>query len=56
MRKSERIRLMEMELIRLRFELSHLDSLVSFLIDMNGSNKPDLDAGKWYERKIDGNR
>jgi hypothetical protein len=56
MRKSERLRLLEMQLIRLEFQVESLNAVVQILLDMNNLPKPELDAGKWYQRKMDGNR
>jgi hypothetical protein len=42
-RKSERIRILELELIRQQYELEYLKA--------KGMALPELDAGKWYERK-----
>jgi hypothetical protein len=56
MRKSERIRLLEMQLLRLEFQMESLNGIIQVLLDMNNLAKPELDAGKWYQRKIDGNR
>lgn len=48
MRKSERLRLVELELIRLRIELDLVHQLVQTLLEINGAK--DLDAGKWYQK------
>ncbi len=55
-RKSERLRLIEMQLLRLEFQIESLNAVVQVLLDMNNMPKPELDAGKWYQRKMDGNR
>ena len=55
-RKSERLRLIEMQLLRLEFQIESLNAVVQLLLDMNNLQKPELDAGKWYQRKLDGNR
>lgn len=51
MRKSERLRLAELEIIRLNFELEYIKSTLGLLIDLGGMKMPDLDAGKWYNKK-----
>lgn len=56
MRKSERLRLLEMQILRLEFQIESLNSVVQLLLDMNNVPKPELDAGKWYQRRMDGNR
>lgn len=52
MRKSERIRLLEMQLLRLEFKLEIVESAIAMLLENNKIPAPDLDAGKWYEAKI----
>jgi hypothetical protein len=56
MRKSERLRLLEMQVIRLEFQIESLNAVLQLLLDMNNLQRPELDAGKWYQRKMDGNR
>lgn len=52
MRKSERIRLLELEVVRLSLELEYLKSIFSvFVENFDLEQKSDLDAGKWYNRK-----
>lgn len=55
MRKSERLRLLEMQILRLEFELELVNAMLSTLIESNNLPMPDLDAGKWYKRKLEGN-
>ena len=56
MRKSERIRILELEVIRLNLELQYLTSIVSSMLELNGiKHEPDMDAGKWYKRKPNDN-
>ena len=45
-----------MQLLRLEFQMESLNGIIQVLLDMNNLAKPELDAGKWYQRKIDGNR
>lgn len=53
MRKSERIRLLEMQQLRLEFRIEVLEAAISILTEKNGVATPDLDAGKWYKNKLD---
>ncbi len=52
MRKSERIRLLEMELLRTQFEIEILRASVGLLLDKDSLKAPTMDAGKWYEKKL----
>ena len=56
MRKSERLRMLEMQVLRLEFELEVINAMLSTIIDNNHLPMPDLDAGKWYKRKLEDNR
>jgi hypothetical protein len=52
LRKSERIRLLELEVTKINVEMQYLTSILSAFIEANGEiNTSDLDAGKWYNRK-----
>ena len=51
MRKSERIRLLEMEMLRMQFQIEYLNTAVKLLLDENKVTGPDMDAGKWYDAK-----
>ena len=51
MRKSERLRLAELEIVRLNFELEYIKSTLGLFIELGGMKMPDLDAGKWYSKK-----
>lgn len=54
MRKSERLRYIEMELIRLQYEVEYLKTALSAFLEvknMRDQRGPDLDSGKWYDRK-----
>jgi len=55
MRKSERLRLAEMQLIRLEYQIDSLNYIIQAMLEMNNMQRPELDAGKWYQRKVDGN-
>lgn len=51
MRKSERIRILELELVRQQYELEYLKATVHAMLESRGMDLPSLDAGKWYNRK-----
>jgi hypothetical protein len=51
MRKSERLRILELEIVRMQFHLEILTSAVTQLMESNQMAIPDLDSGKWYEKK-----
>lgn len=51
MRKSERIRILELELIRLGYEVEYLKTALSAFLEVKNMRGPDLDSGKWYDRK-----
>lgn len=50
MRKSERLRQLELEFVKMRFEIDLLTDIVKNLLDA-GMPSDDIDAGKWYVRK-----
>ena len=52
-RKSERIRLLEMEMLRMQFQIEYLSRAVDILLGENKLKGPDMDAGKWYSTKLD---
>lgn len=52
MRKSERLRLVEMQLLRLEFELEVIKAGINALLESNKVQAPELDAGKWYKAKL----
>lgn len=51
MRKSERIRFLELELIRQQYELEYLKITIQALMDSKGMTIPEMDSGKWYNKK-----
>lgn len=53
LRKSERLRLLEMELLKSQFQIEYLTTAVNMLLDQNKVKAPDMDAGKWYKAKLD---
>lgn len=50
MRKSNRIRILELEVLRQQYELDYLKATVHAFLESKGLNLPELDAGKWYDR------
>lgn len=50
MRKSERLRQAELQLVKLELELEMVKNIVFNLVDAFNS-EPDMEAGKWYVRK-----
>ena len=56
MRKSERVRLLEMEMLRMQFQIEYLNTAVRLLLEQNKVTGPDMDAGKWYEAKLNKNK
>ena len=51
MRKSERIRVLELEVIRQQYELEYLKITLQAMMESKGMSVPEMDAGKWYNRK-----
>jgi hypothetical protein len=51
-RKSDRIRLLEMEMLRMQFQIEYLNTAVRLLLDENKVTGPEMDAGKWYNAKL----
>jgi hypothetical protein len=51
-RKSDRIRLLEMEMLRMQFQIEYLNTAVRLLLDENKVVGPEMDAGKWYNAKL----
>ena len=49
MRKSERIRILELEVLRLSLELQFTQEILKAFMESNGTNI-DMDAGKWYKK------
>ena len=50
MRKSERIRILELELIRQQYEIEYLKITLQAVMDSNSLKLPNLEAGKWYNK------
>ncbi|MFZ9741190.1 MAG: hypothetical protein ACO3CQ_04800 [Candidatus Nanopelagicaceae bacterium] len=53
MRKSERLRLAEMQILRLEFEIEVIRSAMEALLESNAVKAPELDAGKWYKARLE---
>jgi len=54
MRKSERLRLLEMQVVRLEMMVELYTQTLSNLLESQGLQSPtQLDAGKWYKAKLD---
>ena len=54
MRKSERLRLLEMQVVRLEMMVELYTQSLTNLLESQGLKGPtDLDAGKWYKAKLD---
>lgn len=53
MRKSERLRLLEIHMVRLEMMVELYTQSLTNLLESQGLERPtDLDAGKWYQAKI----
>ena len=54
MRKSERLRLLEMQVVRLEMMVELYSQSLTNLLQSQGLQSPtQLDAGKWYKAKLD---
>lgn len=51
MRKSERLRMLEMQIIRLEMHVELLTVCLTSLMETQGMETPDLDSGKWYTKE-----
>jgi hypothetical protein len=53
MRKSERLRLLEMQVVRLEMLVELYTQTLTNLLESQGMQSPNqLDAGKWYQAKL----
>jgi len=53
MRKSERLRLLEMQVVRLEMLVELYTQTLTNLLESQGIQSPtQLDAGKWYQAKL----
>ena len=48
MRKSERIRQLELTLVGMQYEIEMLKTTLDLLLEGNFLRSQDLDSGKWY--------
>lgn len=54
MRKSERLRQLEMAVVRMEMHVELLAATISNLLDSQGMDTaPPLDSGKWYKKPTD---
>lgn len=51
MRKSDRIRLLELEVVRLNFELEYVKAILNAALEADLAKPADLESGKWYTKK-----
>lgn len=50
MRKSERLRLLEIQVVKLEMQVELLSSYVVAMLESQEAAASNLDAGKWYNR------
>lgn len=53
MRKSERLRLLEMQVVRLEMMVELYTASLHNLLESQGMAPTEMDAGKWYKKKLD---
>jgi hypothetical protein len=53
LRKSERLRLLEMQVVRLEMMVELYTQALNNLLESQGMGVNNLDAGKWYADKLD---
>ena len=54
MRKSERLRMLELHMVRLEMMVELYSQSLTNLLESQGMHTPtQLDAGKWYKAKLD---
>lgn len=53
MRKSERIRQLELQMVAMEYELKYIKEVINILLETSGVKMSDLDSGKWYNSKSD---
>ena len=56
MRKSERLRLLELQLVRMEMHLELMSLTLENLLESQGMETHSLDSGKWYQAKIDSDK
>jgi hypothetical protein len=53
MRKSERLRLLEMQVVRLEMLVELYTLAIDNLLESQNLKPTELDAGKWYQKRLD---
>lgn len=53
MRKSERLRLLELQVVRMEMHLELMSLTLENLLESQGMDSHSLDSGKWYQEKTD---
>ena len=56
MRKSERLRLLEMQVVRLEMLVELYTLSIDNLLQSQNLKPSELDAGKWYQKRLDGSK
>ena len=51
MRKSERLRELELEFVKIQMQVELLTDIVTSLLEVSNAADQAMDAGKWYVRK-----
>jgi hypothetical protein len=51
-RNSQRINILELELYKLRIELDLMHEIMHGILQAQESKSKDMDAGKWYPRRL----
>jgi hypothetical protein len=51
MRKSERMRILELQMVRMEMQIEILNAAFNSVIESSNTPMPDLDAQKWYKRE-----
>ena len=51
MRKSERIRQLEMTVMAQQFDIEVLRATLEYILESSQTEMPKLDSGKWYNKK-----
>lgn len=56
MRKSERLRLLELQVVRMEMHLELMSLTLENLLESQGMEQHNLDSGKWYQAKMDSDK
>ena len=54
MRKSERLRILEMQVVRLEMLVELYTMSIDNLLESQNMKPTQLDAGKWYQKRMEG--